>query len=573
MTDRINSSQQSKKRWANKNPETPRFTQALSNELEMLVQTTDPQYVEALILQRSLHDFIVKFWFVIESSPFQDNWHIHDMCDHLMAVSAGVIRQLILNVPPRHMKSLTVSVFWPAWEWLSNPGMTWFHLSYSLHLSLRDAVKMRRIIEHPLYKTIFSLLHGPQTSIKLLRDQNVKGRFQNTYNGFRVSSSVGGPGIGEGALRIVVDDPHNTDDVHSDQACSQVIDWWQTTMAPRDNDPKNVSRVCMMQRLREGDLVDYLRRNELGWELFSLPIDSIDPELNTSLGYKDPRQPGDLLWATRYDKAYVKQLRRNLGSYNAAAQLDQRPAPKGGGIFKKHWWKRFSSLTLQVDEWLISGDLTFKGEVTSDYCAVGLIARIGANYYGVHVTCKKLEFNDQERLILNLKARFPFATRTVIEDAASGAPIQNRLQNVVAGITLQRASVHKEVRYRAVAPLAEAGQLHLPVTGSILILPNGPYQVAWEFDEDLLEDYRVIDPVEAFIEQCSKVPRAKNDDLADMFCQAVLKCEMEPAAPKTVPGTVETKPEFRKNTHGGERPKTSEGGALMRSEERKRWFE
>jgi hypothetical protein len=81
-------------------------------------------------------------------TQFIANWHIDAICDHLEAISRGELSRLIINIPPRHMKSLAVTVFWPCWEWLTRPETRWLFASYAQVLSTRDSLKGRRLISH-----------------------------------------------------------------------------------------------------------------------------------------------------------------------------------------------------------------------------------------------------------------------------------------------------------------------------------------------------------------------------------------------------------------------------------------
>src|SRR3954454_6064975 len=103
--------------------------------------------------RRSLPQFIRQAWHVVEpATPFVPGWHLDVIAEHLEAVTAGEIPSLLINIPPRHMKSLSVAVFWPAWEWATWPERRWLFSSYALSLSIRDNVKMRRLIESPWYR-------------------------------------------------------------------------------------------------------------------------------------------------------------------------------------------------------------------------------------------------------------------------------------------------------------------------------------------------------------------------------------------------------------------------------------
>jgi len=168
--------------------------------LGLITSLFDQQMVEAEMCRRSLHRFVKSFWSIVESQPFVDGWHLHAICDHLQAVSEGKIRRLLINMPPRHGKSLALSVFWPAWHWLNNPHYQFLFSSYASALSIRDSVKCRRIIQSPRYQTLVKTF---VPAFDLAGDQNVKGRFENNMNGYRLATSVDGANTGEGGDAIV----------------------------------------------------------------------------------------------------------------------------------------------------------------------------------------------------------------------------------------------------------------------------------------------------------------------------------------------------------------------------------
>src|ERR1017187_4132434 len=198
--------------------------------------------IEAELAARSLREFVRQAWPIVEpSTPFVPGWHIDAIIDHLGAVSYGHIRNLLINVPPRHMKSLLVSVLWPAWEWTRSPARRWLFSSYAATLSIRDSVKCRRLLESPWYKARWGHV------FMLTGDQNAKMRFDNNRSGYRLSTSVGGAVTGEGGDRIVCDDPHNVADVTSDAIRKSAIDWWDIAMSTRVNDPKTSAMVIVMR--------------------------------------------------------------------------------------------------------------------------------------------------------------------------------------------------------------------------------------------------------------------------------------------------------------------------------------
>jgi len=159
---------------------------------------------------RNLYEFVRQAWHVLEpNTAFVDGMHMRAICEHLQAVTAGRIRDLIINVPPGHAKSLLTSVFWPAWVWTRHPETRWLFASYAASLSVRDSLRCRRLIESEWYQRRWG------NRFQLCGDQNQKHRFENDRTGYRLATSVGGAATGERADIVVVDDPHSVDQAES----------------------------------------------------------------------------------------------------------------------------------------------------------------------------------------------------------------------------------------------------------------------------------------------------------------------------------------------------------------------
>jgi len=294
--------------------------------------------VRAEKYKRSLNSFTKASWSTIENAiPFQNNWHIDAINDHLQAVVDGDIKRLIINIPPRHMKSLSTAVILPAWTWARDPSKKFLYSSYAASLSIRDSTKCRRLIESPWYQS-----HFPH--VKLTSDQNTKGRFENSSGGHRIATSVGGAATGDGGDIVLIDDPASASVAQSSAMRTSVLEWWDQTMQTRLNDPKNSSFIIIAQRLHTNDLCGHILENELGseWDHLMIParyeVGHPTP-MRSSIGFTDPRtKEGELLWPERFGEKELSTLERSLGSYASAGQLQQRPAPKGGGILKASWW-------------------------------------------------------------------------------------------------------------------------------------------------------------------------------------------------------------------------------------------
>ena len=273
----------------------------------MAIETPDAEKLDAETLEAgvtrlceiSLRDFVDEAWPVVEpTTTLVPGWHVDAVCEHLEACTRGELRRLIINVPPRCTKSLLVSVFWPAWVWTTMPSKRWLFGSYAADLSVRDSLRRRDVILSRWYQQRWGGRFG------LRYDQNQKMRFDNDRTGFRLATSTGGIGTGEGGDVIVADDPHNVIEAESDAQRRSVRRWWDQSMSTRGNDPTTVCHVVVMQRLHERDLCGHLLAQG-GYEHLCLPME-FEPARRcvTSLGWSDPRSgEAELLCPGRFARA------------------------------------------------------------------------------------------------------------------------------------------------------------------------------------------------------------------------------------------------------------------------------
>lgn len=270
------------------------------------------------------------------ATEFVAGWHLDAICEHLQAVTRGEIRNLLINVPPRHAKSLCVSVFWMVWSWLNKPESRWLYSSYAQGLATRDSLKCRRIIESPWFQCWWG------DRFALCGDQNLKMRFENDKTGYRLATSVGGSNTGEGADFIVADDPHNVQEAESEAKVSDTLSWWDEVMSTRLNNPKTGAKVIVMQRAADKDLSGHVLEQG-GYEHLCLPAE-YEPARRciTGTGWSDPRQSaGDLLWPARIGAKEIADFKLRLGPTGYAGQFQQTPTPSGGGRFKQAWFRYF----------------------------------------------------------------------------------------------------------------------------------------------------------------------------------------------------------------------------------------
>ena len=471
--------------------------------------------LEAEKARRQLHAFVRQAWRVLEpETRFVDGMHVHAICDHLQAVSEGRIRNLIINVPPGHAKSLLTAVFWPARVWINHPEARWLFSSYREPLATRDSVKCRRLIESDWYQKRWG------TQYQLADDQNQKDRFENTRTGCRVVVPMP-KGTGERGDYVVVDDPHTVDQAESDATRTSAIEWWNGSMATRLNDFTTGHKVVIQQRLHERDLTgDLLAKHD--YELLILPAEfEPDRRCSTSIGWTDPRKEfGDLLWPEKVTRENLESLKATLGTYRYAGQYQQRPSPAEGGLFKRGWWRYWKPAHMELPPVLVktpsgevvsieavpippqfgsmieSWDTALKGRPTSDYAVGQVWGAIKADRFLLEQVRERMDMPATKEAVKDLSRRFPKAATKLIEDKANGPAVIQELQHDISGLIAVNPEGGKVARAHAVSAQVESGNVYLP----------HPAIAPWVND---------------FIEEAAGFPNGRNDDQVDAMTQAL----------------------------------------------------
>lgn len=287
----------------------------------------------------SLTSFIRAAWHILEpGQEYRHGWHIDAIAEHLEAITSGELNRLLINVPPGTMKSLTVGVLWPAWEWgpKGMPHMRYLGTSHSHTLAIRDNLKMRRLIASRWYQERWGHL------VRMMPDQNAKLKFENDATGFREAMAFSGL-TGSRGDRVLIDDPLSVDDASSDVKRETVNDTFRESVPTRLNNPDKSAIVVVMQRLHESDVSGLIMSKDFGYEHLMLPME-FEPErkCRTAIGFSDPRtQDGELLFPQRFPREVVERDKVIMGPYAVAGQFQQRPAPRGGGMFQSAWLRPY----------------------------------------------------------------------------------------------------------------------------------------------------------------------------------------------------------------------------------------
>ena len=344
--------------------------------------------------ERSFLAYVVQAWPILEPSrTFLGNWHIDLIVEHLETVTAGQPTRLLINVPPRHMKSLLVSVLWPTWEWIAHPSRRWIFSSHSEALALKHSLDRRTLLQSEWYQRRWG------KRVQLAADQNVKGEFCNTARGAMIATSIGGSITGKGGDRIVIDDPHQPTQIDSDVQREGVLEYFRRTLSTRLDDKQRGAMVVVMQRLHERDLSAYCR--DLGYVDVCLPAEA---ETRTAIRFPRSdrvrvREAGDLLWPERDSRRVLDEQRLLLGAADFAAQYQQQPTPVSGGLFKREWFATAFVDAVPVDARRARGWDTAGTEGAGDWTCGVKIAEKDGLFYVEDVQRQQLGPNGVDALI------------------------------------------------------------------------------------------------------------------------------------------------------------------------------
>lgn len=459
----------------------------------------------------SLLEFVQLAWPVLEPcTTFQQNWHLHLIADYLTVIARGKFRTrfgknegIIFNVPPRTMKSLLITVFFPAWVWTTHPEKRFMFASYSEKLATQHSVYRRAVIESDEYQKNWGKL------FRLSKDQNAKHHYENSARGSMFSTGMQSTATGLGGDILIFDDPLNPEQALSDVEREAVNLRFDSTFRSRINNPETGVKILIMQRLHERDLTGHIRARESDrWEHVSLPAIAekkkthrFPSELDDAGQPKEKAvEPGDLLWPERLSQEFLDSQKIGMGSWAFSGQYQQNPAPMEGGIIRRNWIRFYREVPPKFDFLVQSWDCTFTGGDRSDYVAGQVWGCVDSKYYMLpYRTFERLDFAPTKAAIKSCAALFPHAHGVLIEDKANGPAIISELQKEIAGVIAVSPDGGKMSRTQAMAPLWEAGNVELP--------DPQVFEVPW---------------IESYIHNLCTFPRAAHDDDVDSTSQALI---------------------------------------------------
>ena len=209
-----------------------------------------PDVVLQALLAHDLTAFAqFSFGIVRPGILFKPNWHLEAVTYKLSQVAKGIVRRLIITLPPRTLKSLCSSVALPAWFLGHYPWERVVVVSYSDFLARTHANDFRRLVNDPIYRATFPTMR---------LDRDTDREIMSTMRGKRIATSIDGTLTGLGGNLIVIDDPLKLGDAMSEAVRARVIEWYRSTLLSRGDDKTTTRIVVVMQRVHQNDLVGYL---------------------------------------------------------------------------------------------------------------------------------------------------------------------------------------------------------------------------------------------------------------------------------------------------------------------------
>ena len=416
----------------------------------------------------NIKDFTAQaFKLVSPADAYAYNWHIGCVAEHLHAVHEGQLHRLIINIPPRSLKSIMVSVAWPAWLLGKDPRTRIIAASYAQNLATKHSLDTRLILESEWYGQLF-----PDT--KIADDQNEKANFMTTKRGFRKATSTGGSILGDGADYLIADDLIKADEALSDTVRDSTNRWFDQSFITRMNQPKESRAVVVMQRLHAVDLTGHLIEKG-SWHLLKIPAEA-RKKVFVKLGEKEwTLEEGELLHPDRLGRAELDTARNDLGEYAYAGQFLQEPVPDGGAEFQVGWYQMFESIqSYKGNLYLIVDPAGDKKKKTSDYTAMRLWM-LGAdrNYYLCHTVRDRLNTTERVNKIFEIQRKFSelsgkpvtvlYKTRSFITEFHSMKERMNQETYHFPLIEVMERG-EKNERIRRMIPAAESRRMWIPRT-------------------------------------------------------------------------------------------------------------
>ena len=375
-------------------------------------------------------------------------------------VTAGELKRLIINMPPRHTKSEFASYLLPSWFLGKYPTKKVIQTSHTAELATDFGRKVRNLVDSDLYKTVFP-------NISLQSDSKAAGRWNTSHGGTYFAIGVGGAVTGKGADLLIIDDPHSEQEATLAEINPEIYDktyeWY--TSGPRQRLQPGGAVVVVMTRWSKRDLTGQVlkaaaQRGGDDWEVIEFP--AILPS-------------GNPLWPGFWSLEELSALKEELPNAKWMAQYQQNPTSETSAIVKREWWQVWEDESPPYCEFVLqSWDTAFEKTNRADYSACttwGVFSRPDdtglpqTNIILLNAFRKRMEFPELKKVALEQRDEWT-PDSIIIEKKASGAPLIYELRAM--GIPVQEFTPvrgnDKISRLNAVSDIFASGKVWVPNT-------------------------------------------------------------------------------------------------------------
>jgi predicted phage terminase large subunit-like protein len=410
------------------------------------------------ILRQDLYSFVKKaFETLSPGQKFVPAWYIKAITHQLERVRRGEIKRLIINMPPRSLKSLTTSVAFPAFLLGHDPTQRIICASYSGELAYKLSNDFRALLAAPWYRDLF-----PGTRVGRYKDSETE--VELTGRGSRLATSTGGTLTGRGGNVIIIDDPLKPVDAQSETKRTAANDWFLNTVLSRLDDKRTGAIVIVMQRVHMDDLTGFVLSQSEDWTVLCLPaIAEVAQTVPLPGGRIHTREIGDLLSPEREPQIVLDDLRRQLGSDLFYAQYQQAPVPPGGAMIKREWVQRYTEPptgTLVIQSW----DTAAKGGPDNDYsvCTTWFFPD-NTHIYLMDVWRDRVDYPTLKAKVDELSKKWN-ADSVLVEESGTAIGLLAELKGKVRGLKGIRPERDKQVRMSIASTAFEAKEVYFPAS-------------------------------------------------------------------------------------------------------------
>lgn len=421
-------------------------------------------YAKCELAKRNYADY-----FTLATSMFNPRGklyaHTKLICDKLQKIIDGEQKFYIVEMPPQHGKSMTITETFPSYFMMKNPDSRVVLSSYSDRLVKRFGAA--NLLKFNTFGPDMFDLHVSKTK-HTSNEWNV-----GSHDGSLFATTILGQATGFRADLMIVDDPFSGM-ISADSPIQRQKVWeaFISNFATRRSN--HASMIVIMTRWNVDDLPGrLLKAGDLPWEEIRLPALA---EENDPLG----RKPGETLCPEVKSQALVESQKELFGNRMFNAIYQQRPVKQGGNIFKEtklHYYvaddsmlkslgernnNRVTILPDAFDKLVTSWDLTFSSSDTSDYVAGQTWGIKGSSYYLLDRVHARMEFPEQVRQIKAMAKRWPDAHEIFIEKKANGAAVIAEIKHDVSGIVPVTPIKDKVTRANEIIGLWDAENIYVP---------------------------------------------------------------------------------------------------------------